>query len=102
MSVTIRKIEARDEARWRVLWDGYCRFYERDLSEPVTQYTWQRIMDGASPVHAIVAVGGGGEVIGICNYILHENMSALTPVCYLQDLFVEPGLRAPFVGGDTS
>ena len=30
MTAKIRKIEARDEARWRELWDGYCRFYERD------------------------------------------------------------------------
>ena len=72
MSVTIRKIEARDEARWRVLWDGYCRFYERELSESVTQYTWKRIMDGASPVHAIVAVDGGGQVIGVIPSLLVE------------------------------
>ena len=55
MTVKIRKIEARDEARWRVLWDGYCRFYERDISEPITVHTWNRIMDFASPVNAIVA-----------------------------------------------
>ncbi len=98
MSGTIRKIEARDEARWRVLWDGYCRFYERELSEPVTQHTWNCIMDFASPVHAIVAVDGGGQVIGICNYILHENTWTLTPVCYLEDLFVDPACRAVGVG----
>ena len=60
MSVTIRKIEARDEARWRVLWDGYCRFYERAPNEPVTCHLWARIMDSASPVHAIVAEDATG------------------------------------------
>lgn len=94
----IRKIEPRDEARWRVLWEGYCRFYQRELSEPITHYTWQRIVDAGSPVHAIVAQDAGGQVIGICNYILHDNTWSLTPVCYLEDLFVDPEQRAGGVG----
>lgn len=98
MMVTIRKIEARDETRWRELWDGYCRFYERDLSEAITRYTWARIMDAASPVHAIVAEREGDGVIGIANYIIHENTWTLTPVCYLEDLFVDPERRAVGVG----
>jgi len=55
VTVHIRKIEARDEPRWRELWEGYCRFYERELSEPKTRHTWTRIVDPAAPVHAIVA-----------------------------------------------
>lgn len=98
MAATIRKIEARDEARWRVLWLGYCRFYERDLSGPVTDYTWKRIMDPASPVYAIVADRAGDGVIGMANYIVHENTWTLTPVCYLEDLFVDPKKRAVGVG----
>src|SRR3989304_5064323 len=98
MAVTIRRIEARDEARWRVLWDGYCRFYERDLSGPVTDHTWKRIMENASPVHAIVAEREGDGVIGIANYVIHENTWTLAPVCYLEDLFVDPEKRAAGVG----
>ena len=45
MTVTIRRIEARDEARWRELWDGYTRFYEREPSEPMTRHAWSRILD---------------------------------------------------------
>ena len=97
MTVSIRKIEARDEQRWRELWDGYCRFYERDLSEAVTRHTWTRIMDWASPVNAIVAERASG-VTGMANYIVHENTWTLTPVCYLQDLFVDPGERVAGVG----
>ncbi len=97
-NIRIRKIEARDEARWRVLWEGYCRFYERELSVPITDYTWRRIVDAGSPVQAIVAEDAGGNVIGICNYILHDNTWSLTPVCYLEDLFVDPDCRAAGVG----
>jgi len=98
MSIVIRKIEARDEPRWRVLWDGYCRFYEREPNESVANHTWQRIMEAASPVHAIVADAPGLGVIGIAHYILHENTATLTPVCYLQDMFVDPDQRAAGVG----
>ena len=98
MAVKIRKIEARDRARWGKLWDGYCRFYELDLSGPITQHTWARIMDPASPVHAIVAERPRNGVIGMANYILHENTWTLTPVCYLEDLFVDPKMRAAGVG----
>ncbi len=95
--VTIRGVEARDAARWRELWDGYCAFYERAPNEPVARYTWARILDPAVPVHAIVAERSG-EVIGIANYLVHENTATLTPVCYLQDLFVDPRRRSAGVG----
>jgi len=98
MTLTIRKIERRDETRWRELWDGYTRFYERAPDEAITRHTWTRIFDEASPVHAIVAEDDAGNVIGMANYLVHESTSALTPVCYLQDLFVDPQVRAGGAG----
>jgi GNAT superfamily N-acetyltransferase len=55
-------------------------------------------MDAAAPVHAIVAEDASGRIIGMANYILHENTWELSPVCFLQDLFVDPGERAVGVG----
>jgi GNAT superfamily N-acetyltransferase len=94
----IRAIERRDELRWRELWDGYTRFYEREPSEPTTIRTWTLIMDPDSPVFAVVAVDQRDHVIGIANYLIHETTSALSPVCYLQDLFVDPAIRGGGVG----
>jgi len=34
----------------------------------------------------------------MANYIIHEATSTPTPVCYLQDLFVDPDRRASGVG----
>ena len=82
----------------RVVVDAYTRFYEREPCEAVTRHTWSRILDPASPIHAIVGEGEDGEVIGIANYVIHENTSTLTPVCYLEDLFVEPGRRGTGAG----
>ncbi|TKC92176.1 GNAT family N-acetyltransferase [Trinickia terrae] len=98
MAITIRQIETRDEARWRELWDAYTRFYEREPGEAITRHAWARIFDPASPVFAIVAEDEGGKVIGIANYLVHESTSLLTPVCYLQDLYVDPQARAAGVG----
>ena len=102
MTITIRHLELHDEPRWRMLWDAYTRFYEREPVEAITQHLWQRIFNTVSPVQAIVAVHtdaqGQQAVIGIAHYIPHETTSELTPVCYLQDLFVDPAARAGGVG----
>jgi GNAT superfamily N-acetyltransferase len=95
--IHIRTIEPRDEPRWRELWDGYTRFYEREPAEEVTLHLWKRLMDPACPVYAIVAESDG-EVAGIANYLIHESTSLLTPVCYLQDLFVDPAQRGAGIG----
>lgn len=98
MSVTIRKIQAGDEARWRTLWEGYVRFYEADVSEAVTRHTWERLMSADSPVDGIVAEDSREGVIGFANYLIHESTWAATPLCYLEDLFVDPAKRARGVG----
>jgi GNAT superfamily N-acetyltransferase len=97
-AVTVRPIEPRDEARWRVLWTGYHRFYEREATEKHTKYAWQRIMDPKVAMHAIVADRAGDGVIGMANYLIHDNTWTLTPVCYLQDLYVDPDKRAKGAG----
>lgn len=96
--MAIRRIEARDERRWRELFAQYTRFYEREPDETITRHVWSRIMDPAAPVYAIVAEDGAAGVIGIANYLLHESTGSLAPVCYLQDLFVDPATRGGGVG----
>jgi GNAT superfamily N-acetyltransferase len=54
-------------------------------------------MNPRSSIFGIVAVEAG-EVIGIANCVMHENTSTLQPVCYLQDLYVDPAVRAGGVG----
>jgi GNAT superfamily N-acetyltransferase len=98
MSVTIRRIRPDDEPRWRELWDAYTRFYEREPDEAIKRRTWSRILEPAYPVYAIVAEAKDGEVIGIANYVIHENTLTLTLICYLEDLFVDPARRAKGVG----
>ena len=97
--VGVRTIEARDAGRWRELFDAYTRFYEREPVDEIARHAWTRIMDRASPVQAIVAEMPDRGVVGIANYLTHESTGSLVPVCYLQDLFVDPKARGAGIGG---
>jgi GNAT superfamily N-acetyltransferase len=88
----IRPAAAKDEARWRALWAGYVAFYRATVSEEVTANTWARILDPNSNIDALVAEVDG-HVIGICNYLFHDNTWSTQQICYLQDLFVDPAAR---------
>ncbi len=96
--IRIRPLEAGDELGWRKLWTGYCRFYRVAIDADVTQHTWARLMAISSQVKAIVANSADDGVVGIAHYILHENTWEVTPVCYLEDLFVAPDMRGTGVG----
>jgi len=93
MILRVRGIGVRDEPRWRELWDAYTRFYEREPCEAITNRTWAEIMKATSPVKAIVAADHRDNVVGIANYVVHESTSTISPVCYLQDLFVDLSCR---------
>jgi GNAT superfamily N-acetyltransferase len=97
MLTNIRKTTPADYERWLALWTGYCLFYGKAPDEAVTAHTWARLMNPASSIFGIVAEVDG-RVIGIANCVMHENTSTLAPVCYLQDLFVDPDTRAGGIG----
>jgi GNAT superfamily N-acetyltransferase len=92
IEVVIRPAEAKDEARWQTLWAGYLKFYRASVGEEVTANTWAMILDPDSGVDALVAEADG-KVIGICNYLYHRSTWSTQPVCYLQDLYVDPDAR---------
>lgn len=95
--ITVRATSSADEARWRELWAGYNAFYEASVPESVTQYTWRRILDPSYRIMGRVAELDG-RVVGFSNSILHESTWAAAPVCYLEDLFVDPAVRGGGVG----
>lgn len=97
-TVKIRPIEQRDQPQWQALWAGYLAFYEVALDAATTRTLWARLFDPASTVHGRVAEGGDGQAIGLCHYILHANTWEIAPVCYLEDLYVQPETRARGVG----
>jgi GNAT superfamily N-acetyltransferase len=94
--ITVRPVRGSDYASWRPLWDGYNAFYGRQgetaLPESITATTWERFLNPAEPVHALVAVRQD-EIVGLAHYLFHRSTTRLTDVCYLQDLFTVPAMR---------
>lgn len=96
-SLTIRDPESADLKGWRPLWDAYIAFYEASVPEAVTALTWARILDPIGPVRGRLALREG-RVVGFSHSILHANTWVAGPVCYLEDLFVDPAERGGGVG----
>ncbi len=100
MSVTIRDLRPADEDRWRELWQGYCDFYEKALPDEVTDATWRRLLDEKeTDMFSLMACDGDGLVVGMVNCVLHPVTWSQAPVCYLEDLFVDPAARKLGAGG---
>ncbi len=95
--VLIRDPEPKDEQDWRRLWAGYVAFYEAQLSEEVTAFTWQRMLVPDGPLFGRLAEWQG-KLAGFTVSVLHQGTWTLHPVCYLEDLFVDPEARGHGIG----
>jgi GNAT superfamily N-acetyltransferase len=99
MNFTIRRLEARDKARWSELFKGYIAFYKATVADAVIEATWQRLMAGASDFHiALVAVDDADRPVGLAHVLFHNSTWSPTCYCYLEDLFVDPAVRAGGIG----
>ena len=99
MSITVRRLEAKDKAAWAPLFKGYIAFYKATVADDVLELTWQRLMEGAGDFHiGFVAVDAQDRPIGIAHVLFHRSTWSATHYCYLEDLFVQPDLRAKGIG----
>ena len=96
-AVILRAAEPADMAEWRRLWADYTAFYRTDLPEAITAGTWARAMDPASGLFIRVAAQGT-RLAGFALSVLHPGSWTDRPVCYLEDLFVDPASRGGGVG----
>ena len=92
----IAALQAGDRSRWTELWRGYLAFYNTELPEAVYEATWSRILEDAE-LHGLAA-RADGRIVGITHYLFHVSAWMTTPVCYLQDLFVDPEIRGHGAG----
>ena len=95
--IDVREASADDEAAWRDLWAGYLAFYRTSLDPAVTDVTWRRILDARSTLVGRVAVLDG-TVVGFSVSVVHEGTWTTAPICYLEDLFVDPAARGRGIG----
>ncbi len=92
--IKIRPLEPNDFPDWLPLWDGN---NQGQRNEAVTTETWARLTDPDYPVFGLCAENSG-KMAGILHYILHPTTGSIQPVCYMQDLYVDPRARQKGIG----
>ncbi|NOL49401.1 GNAT family N-acetyltransferase [Pelistega europaea] len=90
--VFVRSLEKQDFDAWQPLWYDYLNFYENNLSDVVTQNTWNRLTTRADMV-ALGAFNDMGMLLGFAHLLIHPNTWNIGECCYLEDLFVSPTAR---------
>jgi GNAT superfamily N-acetyltransferase len=93
LQLTIRPIEASDEARWRELWRGYLEYYETVLPDEVYRTTFARLLSGEKNEFSGMLAVLEGEPVGLVHYLFHRSSWDVPNVCYLQDLYTRPDAR---------
>jgi len=95
---SIAQLTASDHDEWMSLWWGYLEFYETMLPPQQTVLTFQRILDPASEIQGAIARDAAGRAVGITHWLTHPATWSARPYCYLEDLYVDPGVRRTGAG----
>ncbi|MFX0545243.1 GNAT family N-acetyltransferase [Roseovarius sp. S1116L3] len=97
-TLTIRPLQASDEAEWRRLWTGYLQYYETSVPEEVYETTFRRLLSEDHPNQNGLLALKGDHPVGLVHYIYHPHNWKIEDVCYLQDLYADPAVRGTGVG----
>ncbi len=94
----LRPPRESDFDQWHRLWQGYLEFYQSSLAPEITDSLWQRLLDDKDPIEGRVAETGDGRLLGLVHFFPHPHTWYVQPVCYLNDLFVDPATRGGGIG----
>ncbi len=94
--VEITSLIPQDRLRWTELWSEYLTFYDTSMPDDLFEHTWHRLLQGTA-LHGLAA-RLDGQIVGITHFLFHNSAWTMTPVCYLQDLFVDGAARGHGVG----
>jgi len=89
---TVAPLTANDEAEWRPLFEGYCRFYKVEPTAEKSATVWRWLMDLNHPLHAL-GIRDGARLIGIAHVRAVPRTLSGADGGFLDDLFVEPSMR---------
>jgi len=92
--------EARDQAGWRRLYDGYAKFYKREMTDAIAARVWGWIADAKprGPLEGRIARAADGRVVGLAHFRDMASPLRGAVVGFLDDLFVDPEWRGKKLG----
>lgn len=85
----IRPLEMNDFPQWLPLWNGN---NQNVIKPDLTTETWSRITNAHYPVYGLGAFEND-QMLGLIHYVLHPTTGNINPVCYMQDVYVDPAQR---------
>jgi GNAT superfamily N-acetyltransferase len=94
---SLTPLTSADRDEWLSLWQAYLTFYESELPDEVTEVVFGRLVAGDG-VHGVLARDDEGTAVGFVHWLYHPSTWSIGPYCYLEDLFVAPGVRGGGVG----
>ncbi|HJF27716.1 MAG TPA: GNAT family N-acetyltransferase [Acinetobacter lwoffii] len=81
------------QQEWLVLWKGYQKFYQTEISEEVSSNTWSKLTSPEQDNMYGFAALIGQKVVGLVHVVEYESSWTMRPYAYLQDLFTHPDYR---------
>lgn len=96
--VNVRMLTTGDRAQWQALWQKYLTFYDAQISDSVTNLTWERMLDARESLWGFGAFDEQGTLLGFTHCLYHRSTWSATHYCYLEDLFTAPQARGKGVG----
>lgn len=97
-NVIVRPLEGKDREDWARLWTGYLEYYETSVKPEVYTSTFARLLgDDPRDFNCFVAELDG-RLVGLTHYLFHRHAWRIEEVCYLQDLYADPGVRGTGIG----
>ena len=97
MTITTRLVTAQDRAEWGRLYADYAAFYGTEQTEEMRERVWGWLMDDKVEMWCWLAVQDGRPV-GLAHLRSFLRPLASSVGGYLDDLYVEEGLRGSGAG----
>ncbi len=98
MPYYVRPLSSTDYEAWYPLWQGYLRYYKTEISDEVSNISFNRIAAEDGGIEGFCAIDDDGEMLGFVTYLFHPVTWAADPRCYLEDLFTSEKSRGKGVG----
>ncbi len=96
--MTVRPLAAGDHAAWGRLWQGYLTFYETSRPPEMFELHFARLIDPAVEAWQGLVAETADGLAGLAHLVFHPHGWYADPVCYMQDLYVDPGARGQRIG----